>query len=146
MYFLTNLAMEIIDWLKDVKIFNGKEMAAMDKNKLVHFTKKLLTEYERVQKELGYLQTDIAELEGTSLVTEYEEKSSIEEQKDYILNFLTHDAAELKEIQLALQKTLDGTYGICERCGQTIEEDRLEAVPTGRYCKKCEEELEKEQR
>ena len=115
----------------------------MDEKKLKYFTKKLLAEYDRIRNELGEIKSDIVALNLPS-VAEYEEKSTIEEQKEYLSGFLNHDANELKEIQTALQKILDGVYGICERCGQPIEENRLEAIPTSRYCKKCAEEMEKE--
>jgi len=116
----------------------------MDDEKLKHFTKKLLAEYDRIRNELGEIESHMMELNFPS-VAEYEEKSTLEEQKEYLSGFLNHDAEELKEIQVALQKILNGTYGICESCGQPIEENRLEAIPTCRYCKKCAEEVEKEQ-
>jgi DnaK suppressor protein len=43
----------------------------------------------------------------------------------------------LKDVNDALQKIEDGTYGICEVCGKPIEEDRLEANPAARTCKAC---------
>ncbi len=41
---------------------------------------------------------------------------------------------QLAEIQRALAKFDDSTYGVCERCGQQIGEARLEAMPATRYC------------
>jgi RNA polymerase-binding transcription factor DksA len=41
---------------------------------------------------------------------------------------------ELLETQRALDKIDEGTYGVCERCGQAIAEARLEAMPATRYC------------
>ena len=35
----------------------------------------------------------------------------------------------LREIDAALQRIEDGTYGVCEGCGKPIEEERLEAIP-----------------
>ncbi len=43
----------------------------------------------------------------------------------------------LKDINDALAKIEDGTYGTCEVCGKPIEEDRLEANPAARTCKAC---------
>ncbi len=40
----------------------------------------------------------------------------------------------LAEVERALAKLDDGTYGICEACGQPIDEARLEAKPAARYC------------
>ena len=43
----------------------------------------------------------------------------------------------LDDIQVALQKLDDGTYGRCEGCGGPIAEARLEAMPAARLCITC---------
>jgi DnaK suppressor protein len=40
----------------------------------------------------------------------------------------------LEEVEAALQRLADGTYGRCERCGQEINPARLEAMPAARLC------------
>lgn len=40
----------------------------------------------------------------------------------------------LAEIEAALERIENGTYGICVVCGRPIGEERLEAVPWARYC------------
>jgi len=41
---------------------------------------------------------------------------------------------ELAEVEAALGRIDDGSYGRCELCGQTIGEERLEVMPSARYC------------
>ena len=41
------------------------------------------------------------------------------------------------EIDVALGRIEDGTYGTCGRCGQAIPEERLEAVPYATLCVSC---------
>jgi len=43
----------------------------------------------------------------------------------------------LDDIEVALQKFDDGTYGRCERCGGPIADARLEAMPAARLCIAC---------
>jgi len=43
----------------------------------------------------------------------------------------------LSDIEKALQKLDDGSYGVCERCGKLIAEDRLEAMPATALCISC---------
>lgn len=50
------------------------------------------------------------------------------------------------EIDDALQRIDRGEYGVCERCGEPIEERRLEAVPWARRCFADETEFEKQHR
>ena len=49
---------------------------------------------------------------------------------------------ELEKMLAAERKLTDGSYGICERCGGEISEQRLSALPSAIYCIKCAEVLE----
>ena len=46
--------------------------------------------------------------------------------------------AALDEIDAALHRLRDGSYGICERCEQPIPQGRLEVLPTARLCTRCQ--------
>jgi DnaK suppressor protein len=52
----------------------------------------------------------------------------------------------LQSIKLALQRLDDGTYGTCMRCGETISNKRLTAIPWASYCLKCQEITDREGR
>ncbi|RJQ28714.1 hypothetical protein C4571_03010 [Candidatus Parcubacteria bacterium] len=43
----------------------------------------------------------------------------------------------VEEIDVALGKISNGTYGACESCGKSISEEVLAAMPSSRYCKDC---------
>jgi RNA polymerase-binding transcription factor DksA len=43
----------------------------------------------------------------------------------------------LAEVERALRKLGDGSYGVCEQCGNSIDEARLEAKPAARLCIAC---------
>ncbi len=47
-----------------------------------------------------------------------------------------------RNVEVALEKFDDGTYGICESCGVRIELARLEAVPEAAYCLECQSRRE----
>lgn len=59
---------------------------------------------------------------------------TFEREKDFSL--LEQLAAELDELDRAVRKLDEGTYGICEACGAEIPSERLEAVPGARFCVK----------
>ena len=44
---------------------------------------------------------------------------------------------EIKEIDLAIYKIDEGTYGICDNCGKIISPGRLKTLPTTRFCYQC---------
>ncbi len=58
-------------------------------------------------------------------------------------SLLVNERALLTEVLRALKRIDNGTYGICENCGQPIPEKRLEAIPWAARDVKCEEQLEK---
>src|SRR4051794_22852565 len=43
----------------------------------------------------------------------------------------------LADVEAAVQRLDDGSYGICERCGQRVADARLEARPAARTCVRC---------
>jgi len=45
--------------------------------------------------------------------------------------------AELREIERALRRIQDGSYGECTSCGEAIHEDRLRALATASLCIDC---------
>jgi YteA family regulatory protein len=55
-----------------------------------------------------------------------------ERSKDLAL--IDNAVTYLSEIEQAMKRIDDGTYGICLQCGKPIPEERLEVVPTARYC------------
>jgi RNA polymerase-binding transcription factor DksA len=42
--------------------------------------------------------------------------------------------SELKDIEDALRRLDEGSYGICEACGKPIDDERLAAKPWARFC------------
>lgn len=43
----------------------------------------------------------------------------------------------MREIDAALDRVDDGTYGVCVTCGDTVGEDRLDALPASQRCAPC---------
>ena len=65
-----------------------------------------------------------------------------ERQKD--ISIAQQFESELGEIEDALDRVTDGSYGACEACGKPIGKDRLEAIPQARYCVEDQASAEKE--
>lgn len=51
----------------------------------------------------------------------------------------------LAQVNSALERMDDGTFGTCQRCGRPIGEERLEAFPYVRFCIDCQALSEREQ-
>lgn len=62
------------------------------------------------------------------------------------LGILEAVEGELTEVERALQRIDDGTYGTCEACGKPIGDERLEAQPYARLCVEDQQQAERESR
>ncbi len=62
------------------------------------------------------------------------------------LSILESVEAELADIEHALRRLDEGTYGTCEACGKPIADDRLEAQPAARFCLDDQSQAEHEAR
>lgn len=65
-------------------------------------------------------------------------------EQEFTLGLVEKDRNLLREINHALAKIQDGTYGICEATGKPIGKPRLEAQPWARYSIEHARELEKQ--
>ncbi len=66
--------------------------------------------------------------------------------RDFALSLLSQEQDSLYEIDEALKRIDNGTYGTCEMSGKPIPQARLEALPFTRYTVECQAELEKRSR
>ena len=62
--------------------------------------------------------------------------------RDFALNLLSKEQDALQEIQAALERIADGTYGICGISGKKIPQARLEAIPFARLTVECQSQWE----
>ncbi len=70
------------------------------------------------------------------------------EERDREINFILSDRERVKvrQINEALERLADNTYGICDSCGLEIAEERLSAMPFTRLCRDCQQDQEREAR
>jgi DnaK suppressor protein len=66
-------------------------------------------------------------------------------EQERLLTIRGQLAERKAEIEYALTKVDQDTFGVCERCGKPIPEERLEALPFARYCVECQEILDREE-
>lgn len=68
--------------------------------------------------------------------------SVVDLAEDISLRQLTTHRENLIKVDEALRKLDEGTYGICEECGEEITEERLKILPFAIYCRECQERKE----
>ena len=68
--------------------------------------------------------------------------AAISEVDDEVIAMIQHDRAELRDIQAALDRMSDGSYGQCTECGEDISVARLEVLPEASHCVACQDKAE----
>lgn len=74
------------------------------------------------------------------------DRASLEADRNFMLRIRDRENKLIKKIKKALDRIENGTFGICEKCGEDISIKRLKARPVTTYCIDCktkEEALEK---
>lgn len=110
----------------------------------------LLQERSRLQGEIANLQEGINagtyDNEGMDSVDQHpadEGSELFEREKDLAVQGTL--ARELDEVNIALQKFENGTYGTCEMCGKPIDERRLRAFPAAIRDVECQAKFDRAQ-
>jgi RNA polymerase-binding protein DksA len=116
---------------------------------LERFRSALLEERKRIEGAIDYLHRETP----GSLEDETEEvlgsadnhladaaAGTLDREIDYTLE--EHSGQVIVQIDAALARIEDGTYGTCTRCGKPIGEERLEARPWADLCIDCQREVE----
>lgn len=121
-------------------------MSALDTDRL---KQTLLQERERVQAALDNIHDDhpgtISDETGEDAVYDNHLADTATETYDRELDYTLEDNSEhvLAEIEAALERIDAGTFGRCRRCGEAIDEARLEALPWATKCIGCQRLEEK---
>lgn len=68
-----------------------------------------------------------------------------ERERELSLLLTSREKEKLSAINEALEKIEEGTYGICEECGERIGLGRLKVMPLARLCVSCQSKFEEEQ-
>lgn len=63
--------------------------------------------------------------------------------KEFLFSQSNSERTHLQLVTAAIGRLKNGSFGICEECGEPIELKRLEAVPWTPYCRGCQEEEER---
>jgi len=120
----------------------------LDQKTIKEIEKQLLEQKKRLLDDLSNLsRPDSHEADNlSSKFPEYGDKpdENAQEISDYSTNIMTEKVLEksLEDINKALDRIKNGTYGICKYCGKMINEKRLLARPTAGACITCKTELQ----
>lgn len=108
----------------------------------------LLTALEKEREELL---GQVADLDSEADITRWRDAGfdddpadtgSANMERERAQSLSAHARRILEAIDAAMRRMDEGSYGTCERCGATIEYDRLEALPYATLCMSCKRQEE----
>jgi DnaK suppressor protein len=112
----------------------------MDKEQAEHFRRILeKRRAELLETAARAIQDEFKPLDS---YRDFVDQASDETERNFTLRLRNREQLLLKKIDAAIQRTKDGTYGICEECGEEIDPLRLEARPVTTLCIECKREQE----
>ena len=116
---------------------NSKELAKIKKKLLTERTRLLNTAADSRKKDFSIATDDLAD---------EADLTSVELSQSVMFSLREKEQRALAEIDDALQRMEDGTYGHCEECDEIIGTKRLDIFPTARLCITHQEEYEKKKK
>jgi len=115
----------------------------LSKEEMQQFEERLLSRKEQIQKNLDDAYGMIAQMQRMDL-REEGDLAAVATETGIDNAIADQQRRELAEIDIALGKIKNGSYGICEMCEEPIGRARLEVKTFARYCITCREITEKE--
>ncbi len=100
----------------------------------LNFQEILEGERDRLRQQLGELGHGGA---GLDYDANFADTSQVTAERGEAETLAAELSDALADVDAALERLSAGTYGICDRCGQTISVSRLEAKPAARRCITC---------
>jgi len=123
----------------------SKKPVGLKPQEIEHFRKLLLDLRNRYMRKMGELADEALTSEAARLPaspSDWGDVGSEYYSQELSLDLLESERAALYEIDEALRRLQQGTYGVCEECGEPIARERLELLPYTRYCIECAREIE----
>lgn len=113
----------------------------MQPEKLAHFKQILRSQLQGHTDHVRADQAAALELSDDG-VKDTVDMSLMDVNKELALRLGERESQMIADIDQALLRIQEGSYGVCARCGKLIDERRLEAVPTARYDAACQALIE----
>ncbi len=113
----------------------------MRAEKRAHFRQLLIDQLRQYTEQIRSDQAAALELNNED-VKDSVDLSVLDLNKEIMFRLGERDSKLVADIDQALLRIEEGSYGICAHCGKPIDERRLEAIPTARYDAACQTAIE----
>ena len=107
----------------------------MDKVQLELFRTQLLLKKQEILTDAGKTMTEMTD--QTTNVPDPNDRATLESGRSFELRIRDRERRLLTKIDEAIARIDEGSYGVCEDCGEEIGQKRLEARPVTTLCIDC---------
>ena len=134
-----NLNLTVMEPLKNKTESQKLYKTNLNENELAYFESIILRKREEAEEELHYLMSSLENQrlndddDASSLAHHMGDLGSKEESMDLTYRLIERNKKFIGELDRALTRIENGTYGICRATGKPIEKERLEFAPHTRY-------------
>ena len=113
-----------------------KQTKSLSKKQLDHYRQLLIEKMYEILGDVNAIEETLFQGSGelSSMPMHLADIGTDSYEQDFNLGLVAEERKILLDIQQALSRIADGSFGICERLGTPIEAKRLEAIPWTRYC------------
>ena len=122
----------------------------LNKKELTDFKKLLLKKKDETTDEIKHISDDTlkkSQKDASGDISGYTyhmaDVATDNYDREFSLGLASKDRKSLYELEDALKRIDDGTFGVCLDCGSIISKTRLKVVPQARLCVKCQEKRDK---
>lgn len=107
----------------------------MDREQLELFRTQLLLKKQEILTDAGKTMTEMTD--QTTNVPDPNDRATLESGRSFELRIRDRERRLLTKIDEAIARIDEGSYGVCEDCGEEIGQKRLEARPVTTLCIDC---------
>ena len=122
----------------------------LNKKELAEFKNIILKRKDEIVEEIKHISEDTlkkSQKEASGDISGYTyhmaDVATDNYDREFSLGLASNDRKSLYELDDALKRIEEGTFGVCQVCSSLITKVRLKALPQARLCVKCQEKREK---
>jgi len=116
----------------------------MNEKQLLKFKAQLEEMKSKIMTDVEQTLSDMTIQNGN--IPDPNDRATVESDRNFELRIRDRERKLMDKVEEALGRIDDGSYGICDGCGEEIAEKRLEARPVAKFCIDCKTKQEQREK
>lgn len=116
----------------------------MNEKQLAKFRAQLEEMKENIINDVEQTLTEMTTQNGN--IPDPNDRATVESDRNFELRIRDRERKLMNKIEEAIGRLDEGTYGVCDSCGEDIAEKRLEARPVAKFCIDCKTKQEQREK